>query len=96
MMAKLLSRSIQVICVGGLAFGMTTAMAMAQDTSAVLQHVQALDSEHLIVVAYSDPETEVGNGTNPPDPYRWNGESSDDVDSPTEKDNFPETEASVT
>lgn len=64
MMAKLLARSIRALCVGSAVLGMTT--AMAQDTSGSLQHAMAVNGEHLVVVAYSDPEGEVTNGTDPP------------------------------
>ena len=49
---------------------------MAQGTSAVLQHVDAMHDDRLIVVAYSNPEGEVGNG----------------IDPPMEINNFPESE----
>lgn len=91
MMAKLLARSIRAICVGGVALGMTT--AMAQDTSDVLQHMGEVDGERLIVVGYSDPESEVGNGLNPPNrEANSETEAGDDFDVPMEVDNFPETE----
>lgn len=92
MMAKLLARSIWAICVGGMALGMTT--AMAQDASVVMQHVGAVNGEHLVVVAYSDPETEVGNGTNPPDPNFIDLEIEADweVDPSMNISNFPESE----
>ncbi len=95
MMAKFLVRSIRAICMGSMAFGMTMAMAMAmaQDASVAVQHAGAVDGERLVVVAYSDPETEVGNGTEPP--YREANpktEAGDDLDAPMEIDNFPEGE----
>jgi len=91
MVTKLLARSIQAICVGGMALGMTT--AMAQDASLVLQHAGAVDGEHLIVVVYSDPEGEVGNGTYPPKrEANPETEAGDDLDVPMEVDNFPEGE----
>jgi len=94
MMAKLLSRSVLAACVGGMTLGilgMTT--AMAQDTSAISQHAGALDSQHLIMVAYSDPETEVGNGTHPPRREANSDAAVDnDLNVPMEVDNFPESE----
>ncbi len=91
MMAKLLARSIGAICVGGMALGMTT--AMAQDASAVMPHAGVVDGERLVVVAYSDPETEVGNGTKPPNrEANSETEARDDLDVPMEVDNFPEGE----
>jgi len=91
MIAKLLARSIRAICVGGVALGMTT--AMAQGTSDVLQHVEAMTGERLIVVVYSDPETEIGNGTYPPRrEANSENEAGDDPDVPIEADNFPEGE----
>jgi len=91
MMAKLWSRSIRAICVGGMVLGMTT--AMAQDTSVVLQHVDSAGDERLIVVAYNDPEGEISNGTNPPRREANSGtETRDDFDVPMDVDNYPETE----
>lgn len=96
MIEKIFTRSIRAICVVGMALSMTMAMAMAmaQDASVVLQHTTAADGEHLIVVSYSDPETEVGNGTNPPDPNLIDPET--DVASETDRSievyNFPESE----
>lgn len=91
MMAKLLARSIRAICVGGTALGMT--VAMAQDVSVAVQHAGAVDGERLVVVAYSDPETEVGNGTEPPRrEANSKTEAGDDLDVPMEVDNFPEGE----
>jgi|GEM_PF-1256870 len=91
MKAKLLARSIQAICAGGLVFGMTT--AMAQDASVVLQHVEAVNGEQLTVVAYSDPEGEVGNGTYPPKrEANSNTDADDEFETPMEVDNYPETE----
>lgn len=91
MMAKLLARSIRAICVGGIALGMTT--AVAQDALVGMQHAGAMDGERLVVVAYSDPETEVGNGTKPPN-REANSETAieNDLDVPMEVDNFPESE----
>lgn len=90
MMAKLWARSIRAICVGGMALGMTT--AVAQDAS-VMQHVKGVDGERLVVVAYSDPEGEVGNGMNPPDlNANSKTEAGDDLNVPMEVDNFPEGE----
>lgn len=92
MMAKFLVRSIRAICVGAMALGTTT--AMAQDASIVMQHVWAVNGEHLVVVAYSDPESEVGNGMDPPLRVAPGSEieAGDDTDIPTEADNFPEAE----
>jgi hypothetical protein len=91
MMAKLLARSIRAVCVGGIALGMTT--AMAQDASVVMQHVGTVDGERLVVVAYSDPEGEVGNGTSPPNRESNSEiEVKDALDVPMEVDNFPEGE----
>lgn len=89
-MAKLLVRSVQAICVGGLALGMSA--AMAQETTVVQQHV-GIDRERLVVANYSDPETEIGNGTYPPR-REANSETEADtnVDVPMEADNYPETE----
>lgn len=92
MVAKLVTRLAGAICVGGLALGMSA--AVAQETTVAMQYVKAGDGERSDVITYSDPETEVGNGTNPP--YRVatgsEAETDDDVDSPLETDNFPETE----
>ncbi len=92
MMAKLLSRSIQALCAGGMAFGMTA--AMAQDASVVLHYAEKADGERLAVIAYSDPESEVGNGLNPPNRVATDPETEtgDDLDVPMEVDNFPESE----
>lgn len=91
MMAKLLARSIRAICVGGMALGMTT--AVAQDALVVMQHAGVVDGERLVVVAYSDPETEIGNGTKPPNrEANSETEARDDLDVPMEVDNFPEGE----
>lgn len=91
MMAKLLARSIRAICAGGMALGMTT--AMAQDASVVMQHVGVGDGERLVVVAYSDPEGEVGNGMEPPHREAHSEtEAGDGLDVPMEADNFPESE----
>jgi len=91
MMAKLLARSIRAICVGGMTLGMTT--AMAQDASVAVQHAGGVDSERLVVVAYSDPETEIGNGTFPPNREANSEiEVENDPDVPMDADNFPETE----
>lgn len=92
MMEKLLARSIRALCVGGMALGMTA--AMAQDTWDCLQHAMAVDGEHLVVAAYSDPETEIGNGTFPPTRVagETETEANDDTDMPMEADNFPEGE----
>ncbi len=91
MMEKILTRSIRAICVGSMALSMTT--AMAQDTSLVLQHAGAVDGARLVVVAYSDPEGEVGNGTYPPRrEAKSEAEVEDDPDVPLEIDNFPESE----
>ncbi len=91
MVAKLLAGSIRAICVGGMVLGMTT--AMAQDAPVVMQHVGAVNGERLVVVTYSDPETEVGNGTKPPN-RDANSETGvgDELDVPMEVDNFPESE----
>ncbi len=91
MIEKILTRSIRAICVGAMALGMTT--AMAQDTSLVLQHAGAVDGERLVVVAYSDPEGEVGNGTFPPRrEANSEAEIEDGLHVPMEIDNFPESE----
>ena len=92
MMAKLLARSIRAICVGGMVLGMTA--AVAQDASVGMQHAGAVDGERLVVAAYSDPETEVGNGMDPPIRIGTSPETEegDNVDVPMEVDNFPETE----
>jgi hypothetical protein len=92
MMEKILTRSIRAICVGGMALGMTT--AMAQEASVVMQQVETVDGESLAVVAYSDPESEVGNGLNPPNRIATSpeAEDDDDIDVPMEVDNFPEGE----
>ncbi|WP_313171622.1 hypothetical protein [Massilia oculi] len=91
MMRKILACSIRAICAGGMALGMT--MAMAQDASITLQHVNAVDGERLVLVAYSDPEGEISNGTNPnravTHPEVGVGS---DVDEPMETDNFSESE----
>lgn len=91
MVAKLLARSIRATCAGGMALGMTT--AVAQDISLVMQHVGAINGERLVVVAYSDPEAEIGNGTFPPKrEANSETEAGDDLDVPMEVDNFPEGE----
>lgn len=91
MMAKLLAGSIRAICAGGMALGMTT--AMAQDASVVMQHVGTVNGERLVVVTYSDPESEVGNGTYPPNrEANPETEAGDDLDVPMEVDSFPEGE----
>lgn len=94
MVAKLLPRLIRAICLGGMALGMTT--AMTQDALVVPQHVGAVDGERLVVVAYSDPEGEVGNGTNPPDPNVIDPEIEVDweVNPSMNISNFPEAEIS--
>jgi hypothetical protein len=92
MMAKLLARSIQLICAIGMVFGMAT--AMAQDASVVMHHAGAVDGEHVVVVAYSDPAGEVGNGIDPP--MEINNFPEADVvngmDPSMEINNFPEGE----
>lgn len=91
MMAKLLARSIRVICVGGMVLGMTT--AVAQDAAVVVQHAGVVEGERLVLVAYSDPETEVGNGTKPPNrEANSETEAGDDLEVPTEVDSFSEGE----
>jgi len=91
MMEEILTHSIRAICVGGMVLGMTT--AMAQDTSLVLQYAGAVDGERLVVVAYSAPEGEVGNGTYPPRREAISeAEIEDGLHVPTEIDNFPESE----
>lgn len=91
MMKKILAHSIRAICVGGMAWGMTT--AMAQDASLLLQPVEPVNGERLVAVAYSDPEAEIGNGTFPPK-REANSETDagDDLDVPMEVDNFPGSE----
>ena len=90
-MEKILTHSIRAICVSGMAWGMTT--AMAQDASLLLQPVEPVNGERLVVVAYSDPESEVGNGTNPPRrETNSETEAGNDLDMPMEVDNFPKGE----
>jgi len=91
MMEEILTHSIRAICVGGMVLGMTT--AMAQDTSLLLQPVEGVNGERLVVFAYSDPETEIGNGTFPPKrEANSETEAGDDLDAPMDVDNFPEDE----
>lgn len=91
MMEKILTCSIRAICVGAMALGMTT--AMARDAAVVMQDAGVVDRERLAVVAYSDPEGEVGNGMEPPRrEANSRTEAGDDLDVPMEVDNFPEGE----
>ena len=91
MMATLLKRAIGALCLGGMAFGMHA--AVAQETTVTLQHAGMTQGERWVEeeVNYSDPEGEVGNGSDPPivNPT-FIGDA--DLDASLETDNFPETE----
>lgn len=91
MVAPLLSRAIRALCLSGITFGMTA--AVAQETAATLQHLEGSNWTES-VAAYSDPETEVGNGSDPPNRIEANRQIEVDKDAePTmESYNFPETE----
>ena len=92
MVEKILSRVLGAVGLGAVVFGMPS--AMAEETSVTLLQGTAASGESLIVVHYSDPEGEVGNGTYPPKRVA-NGndtEFDEDIDVPMEINNFPEGE----
>ena len=67
---------------------------MAQDISFVLQHSGAADGEQQLMVAYSDPESEVSNGLKPKRVTdNIETEADDYLDKSMEADNYPETQA---
>lgn len=90
MMSVLLSRAIRALCMSGAALGMTA--AVAQETSVTLENAGYGWTEN--VVAYSDPEGEVTNGTDPP--FIANNvpeaEVDNDLGSTMESYNLPESE----
>jgi hypothetical protein len=92
MMAKILSRAIRAVCLGGMVLG--TSAAVAEETSATLQYVEMAEGERFNVVAYSDPESEVSNGMKPARHVANDLETDvgDDSDVPMEVANFPEGE----
>lgn len=91
MVAALFARAVRALCLSGIALGMTA--AVAEETAVTLEHLNGVDWTES-VVAYSDPETEVGNGMNPPRRIDANAETEVDNDSEAsiESYNFPETE----
>lgn len=91
MMAKILSRAIRAVCLGGMVLGMGA--AVAEETSVTLQHLETAEERHLTVVAYSDPESEVNNGTKQKRiASDIETDVGDDIDVPMEANNLPETE----
>lgn len=92
MMSTFLSHAIRMVFLGIAAFGMTA--AMAQETSVKLQHVEGQDRDLLSIVAYSDPEGEISNGSDPPIAINNFPETEvgNDMDPPIEINNFPESE----
>lgn len=88
--SALLSHTIRTVCLSSLAFGMTA--AVAQDIA--VTHVEDNGRWTENVVAYNDPETEIGNGTFPPTRNFDNSETEggDDSESAMESYNLPESE----
>lgn len=89
--AALFPRAVRALCLSGIALGMTA--AFAEETAVTLQHVKGVNWTSR-VVAYSDPETEVGNGMNPPHRITTNAETEvdNDPESAVESYNLPESE----
>jgi len=90
MVAALLSRAIRALCLSGIVLGMTAALAHEATT---LMHIDGgywTES----VVANSDPEGELNNGSDPPLRIGIGQETDagDNTDSTMESYNFPETE----
>lgn len=90
MVSALLSRAIRTIYLSGIALGMTA--AVAQEATVTLEQVGDGVRWTENVVAYSDPEGEVGNGTDPPNLIEPQPDVDNDADTAMESYNFPETE----
>lgn len=94
MSENILSQAIRVLYLGSMTFGMSA--AIAQESSVTLHHLDMTGGEYSaeIVIAYSDPEGEISNGSDPPDPNFIDPET--DVASETDRSieiyNFPESE----